>query len=785
LYEKIKQKIQIDALEGEDSWKESSDEEGGEIIRSYKDDGVRGKKRRRKREISGEYLEKGFGGVSYQDDYMNYGRDDENSTRNVNRKAYKVDGSTSVSGKVRKAKREKIVTPHRKQKRGKKRDHRSRRLKLDKTLANQEPIIRQSLQSEGYYRRHRQKARNVPSLPSDSSFSKTPKSGSVVPRKSKKNRKSGIPPFQHIPISFMNTATPKPRKDKGNESTHFSEDKRGEMRKSRLSHQSRGKRSRHKESKASDYRREKKDDKGMKKKSSLLDLDNVLVYGTLRSTMQNSQRCEESNAQDIMKSYGYAQYSKHNYSKDRFEESCSKKEKSRNGKSSKKRKPKYSLNSLSNLMTMPNAKTHKERGSSFHNKASSKRKGINLNLNIMPSHPTTQTYNNPPIQHKNDSRHQRNSSSNLQAKEKQREKRLEKEFLQLSPTMTSGGKISASYGGYYPMKSSKITRKEREHSQNGHIDRVDEMEEYSKKRSKDLERYKKGMKLRSNQKSRGVSKGERRAKRSLEVDYDLKLDVHSNHHKKRSKQSKSGLTLDMDSLANPQTTNTHIESHSGLPPYSPMQYPGTTKNSRIPKHSRTADDHNALSLLSMNNKRSFHKNGSKSRKLYQKIQAHTEVRVVREYDHRLSRDKSRHSHHQSNGRSKKKAQRSHKIQYGDYDQITHSFVETTKDGTRNYTIAEYHEYEDDERRVRRKKKHSSKKLRDKGGSYGGHGDLGSSYRDRGIENVRDNRIRDKNYHEKYRKMKLKMMKEGKYGNSQSFGGSGKENLLNFGGAQWK
>jgi len=246
-------------------------------------------------------------------------------------------------------------------------------------------------------------------------------------------------------------------------------------------------------------------------------------------------RCRQDDAsQDIMKSYGQVQYSKHHYSKDRFEESYPKKERSR--KKSHKRKAKYSLNSLSNLMTMPNGKTHNGRGSSYQQKSSNnKRRGINLNLNLIPSHPTMQTYQNPPLTQKAQSRHQRNmSSNNLQQKEKRREQKREQDFLQLSPTLTGGGKISASYGGYYPSKTSKVTRKERmsgHHQQTLNLERLDEAEEYLKKSTKDIERYKKGMKLRSGQKSRVSSKGHRRNKRSMEVDYDLKLDGH--HSKKR------------------------------------------------------------------------------------------------------------------------------------------------------------------------------------------------------------------------------------------------------------
>lgn len=65
-------------------------------------------------------------------------------------------------------------------------------------MIDKNSVIRKSLQSDSYYKRHRQKARkdvNVRGIGTEHS----------------QNKKRGIPIFQHIPLSFMTSLTPKRR----------------------------------------------------------------------------------------------------------------------------------------------------------------------------------------------------------------------------------------------------------------------------------------------------------------------------------------------------------------------------------------------------------------------------------------------------------------------------------------------------------------------------------------------------------------------------------------------
>lgn len=173
LYEKIKQKIQIDTLDSQSSSRQS---EPRDVIRSYKDEGIRDQRKKR-HNANHDYMNNGFGGFSYQDDVLKYGKNDSGQ------KLQRDTSSISVTRKVEKdmTKVDNVRVKHRA--RGK---HREDRLKLDKALVDQDAIIRKSLQSEGYYRRHRQKARNNVSIPSSASQSKTPKGGSIV-RKKRRN----------------------------------------------------------------------------------------------------------------------------------------------------------------------------------------------------------------------------------------------------------------------------------------------------------------------------------------------------------------------------------------------------------------------------------------------------------------------------------------------------------------------------------------------------------------------------------------------------------------------
>lgn len=69
-------------------------------------------------------------------------------------------------------------------------------------MIDKNSVIRKSLQSDSYYKRHRQKARKDVRGPSTEHSQ-----GSTKNRR----KRYPIPPFQHIPLSFMNSLTPKGR----------------------------------------------------------------------------------------------------------------------------------------------------------------------------------------------------------------------------------------------------------------------------------------------------------------------------------------------------------------------------------------------------------------------------------------------------------------------------------------------------------------------------------------------------------------------------------------------
>lgn len=74
------------------------------------------------------------------------------------------------------------------------------KLRLDQELVDKHSIIRKSLQSDSYYRRHRQKARKEPQAPSN----ELSQGQTKVLAEKKRN-----PAFSHIPLSFMASLTPK------------------------------------------------------------------------------------------------------------------------------------------------------------------------------------------------------------------------------------------------------------------------------------------------------------------------------------------------------------------------------------------------------------------------------------------------------------------------------------------------------------------------------------------------------------------------------------------------
>jgi hypothetical protein len=70
-------------------------------------------------------------------------------------------------------------------------------------MIDKNSVIRKSLQSDSYYKRHRQKARKDVRGPS----TEISQGGSVREARQRK----GLPPFQNIPLGFMNSLTPKGR----------------------------------------------------------------------------------------------------------------------------------------------------------------------------------------------------------------------------------------------------------------------------------------------------------------------------------------------------------------------------------------------------------------------------------------------------------------------------------------------------------------------------------------------------------------------------------------------
>ena len=898
LYQTLKQKVQIDALMSEFS-NGSDDEDGVEIIRSYKDEGVRdaAKRKKRTRDISGDYLEKGFGGVSYQDEVMSYGR----HTKKLKSSKVGLNKNNTESGRLsnivnisdgKKVKcRNRTPTTHN---RGgtnnarKRNEFRSKRLKLDKTLACQEPIIRQSLQSEGYYRRHRQKARNgVSSIPSSTSVSKTPKSGSVArqAKNSKKKKKNRIPIFQHIPLSFMNSATPKMKKREhkrggeisaGMNNPKFSDTMKHDVYKVHKLHQrksnernihSKSKDSAEKKSLSINNRggkRSRKRGSKTRQKSSLLDLDGILAYGTLKSSIHQTedyrdQASDYSNRNtkvgDILKTYGQAgQYHNTGFGKGKYEIHVTNNNENQAGSnnntnnsnnntsnlrdrrtklSARKQRKQYSMNSLSNLMTMPHTKNH-ERGTR-HSHKTSKGATHGRTLNMTSEESSQKMVAGGPSKHsdhylhgtsggggthqhhsKRKMKRQRNLSTknlqNLRSSQTGHGKAVpkglstyEEEFLQLSPSLQKNTKISSSYNGCYNLKHDKHHHSK--HAGSSKLNALKEAEEFVDFSSSTYNKIKNELRQ-----SKNIAKMQRKQKRmshhrsKKSTDIDIQIDISGKALKTYGNHGGAGtLTLDIENLENHKLTNTHYQ-HSHLPPQSPLnqfQYPSTTKNSkndttgannrrvrRVP-----TDEGNPLSLLSMNG-------NPKTKKLAKKIQ----YAQAQKQEQRRSMKDSYDRGYEGATSSKYKKRHTRGIEYFNYEHVTQSYVDG-KDGTRNYQIKEITDFEDNsnssrEVRMMRSSNHHNNgrngaaagkhRKHKQTGSYGGYGDMGHSYREKESltrESVHGRAGRDRSYHHKYRKMKSKMAMEGTYRNSQSIGGagggSGKENLLNFAGAQWK
>lgn len=732
MYEKIKQKIQTDTLASHGSSQRSE----LDVIRSYKDEGIRQKnKKKRRNQPSQDYMRNDFGGFSYQDDLLHYGRNNESNHKNSasGRKEIQREASSiSVTRKKEKDLRKSTTGRVKHRARGK---HRDTRLKLDKALVDQDPIIRKSLQSEGYYRRHRQKARNNISVPSSTSQSKTPKGGSLVRKKKKKNKKR-LPAFQHIPLSFMNTATPKPkkkgRKSKSRESQKTSDKSKyfivDEVNNSPEFHYNReGER----QSKKSNSRQDNNT-------SSRLELDHYLLEGGVQSTMKSSADHRKSREDDlrkklereenqILRSYGHNEY--HNLSKliQNKRDSGNRKNRSKKGKSSSRYKQDSRNESKQKRDRNKMSKKLREQNIPMQN-ISESYSGLKKTSQVLKGNKSSKNFS----MLRNSSHHHKHHRPGYARGEKENQSDL----LQLSPSLQmKNNKISASYNDYYkPKTKSKMMKRVSK------LIALDEAEEFYLQSNSDLYNQ-----IRKNNQNFDHSKQRKKTRASNKL-RKSNYEVEYNGQQKHVKVKKERLTLDIENLENPKLTHTHYPKTSYLPPQNPsgmLNFPNSTKNSRNKRPSRKTTDSSGnvpLCLLSLNKGRED--------------------------------DDYRRSKHKKGGKTSSLKRRS-KNDYEDYKNYGESYVEL-EDGTRNYNVEEYQKTDSNEKDKKRKSSKSKKKRkrRHKKGSssFGGFGQLYETYGDKMYQN-RDNRDLEKMY-----KMKIMASRDASHP---------KDNLLNFGGAQWK
>lgn len=726
MYEKIKQKIQTDALES----RESSQKSKNGVVRSYKDEGIRNNRRKRQKEDP-DFMKNGFGGFSYQDDILTYGRKDsgENVCDEENGKAKREASSISGTRKVQKD-LEKTSTGRVKHRaRG---NHREGRLKLDKAL-DQDPIIRKSLQSEGYYRRHRQKARggNNVSVPSSVSQSKTPKEGSLA--RKKKSTKKRAPAFQHIPLSFMNTATPKPKHNESNERRSSAKSKLDNGNFYVVENKNPSPEFNYKE----ESRHSKSSNSKLKQESSRLELDCYLLNGTMQSTMKTTgegrssadkTRKKNMRGENILRSYGHNEY--HNISKVSHNGTFTLKEESKVQISSRFKKDPTLDQNESKLMTKNSKKRDSEEHSNLISESFSNLKKTAQFMKANKSSKNFDLRNN--ISSDAQKREIRQSNTRKSQKENQ------SDMIQLSPSLQTNNKISASYNDYYkPANKSRLLK------QVSKLMALDEAEEFYLQNNSELYNQ-----IRNNNFDHNKNRKKKRTSSS-----GMRKSTHEEEAEKRARNDKkNSLMLDIENLGNPKLTNTHYPKTSTnyLPPQHPhnlQNFPNSTKNSRQKKPSRNSTDSQKatpLCLLSLNQQNNIKEEYLKEKK-------------------RLRREKN------------SSVKRKPRLDIDNYKQYTESFVEL-EDGTRNYQIREYQKTDSSEKREKREKRDSkskSKKRHKKGSSsFGGFGQLYETYGDKLYKD------REKEFEKKYRKMKIMASRDVSHPKS-------KENLLNFGGAQWK
>lgn len=730
LYEKIKQKIQFDTL---DTQGNSSQRSGSEMIRSHKDGRMRNK-RKRKRDPSQDYLNQGFGGFSYQDEMLNYGRNESSKKKmkvSSQEKIRREVSSISATRKVEKQMGNGTDGRVKHRARGK---HRGNRLKLDKDLMDQEAVIRKSLQSEGYYRRHRQKARNNVSVPSSTSQSKTPKGGSIVRKKKKKKR---LPAFQHIPLSFMNTATPKPKHNKSKErSSGKSTSTQNHNKYFVVDDAVSSPNFNHKD----EHRDTNRSNSNLNKESSRLELDFYLVNGTMQSTLKSNtehresievSRKRKSRENQILRSYGNREYNKAN--KISHKRSMSKKDKSK--KSGSRHNIDTTADGNSNLRLSMNKKKKFTRDSSEPgHHISESYSGLKKHSNFMK--PTKSTKNFTLM---------RNTSHGNQKKARGAhyvrgsEKENHSDMIHLSPSLTHNSKISNSYSDYY-----KANNKSKMLKHMSKLIALDEAEEFYLQNNSEL--YKHIKKNNQNIDMSNIRKKKRTSSGTRKGNYNV--DYSAGRQKYSKSKKENGLTLDLDSLDNPKMTHTHYpKSSTYLPPQHPsnMNFPNSTKNSKMKRHPRKTNDSSKsgvpLCLLSMNRPDEY------------------------------NREKRKKSSRKSSNLKKSK-----KIDYDNYSNCAgQSYVEL-EDGTRNYNINEYQKSDSNERRKRRTRSKKKRKHKKGSSSYGGFGHFYEAYGEKSSSHHRD-----RDFEKKFKKMKMMASREVSHPKSIK----SKDNLLSFGGAQWK
>ena len=225
----MKQKVQFDLLDSVQPKKTRFDlskdlKNDSVVLRTYghEDQYNRSSKGHRRLATDGsdDFLQPGFGGYSYHDG-VTVAKMESSKYRDGSQSRIRDSSQTAQSKHSQMDRRgqDPVVEWNSKQN-----DVRAQRLKLDQDMVDKNSVIRKSLQSDSYYKRHRQKARKDVRGPS------TELSHSSV-RQAK--QKKGLNLFSHIPLSFMNSLTPKGRGQPKDDSVNHASKKTSETYKNR------------------------------------------------------------------------------------------------------------------------------------------------------------------------------------------------------------------------------------------------------------------------------------------------------------------------------------------------------------------------------------------------------------------------------------------------------------------------------------------------------------------------------------------------------------------------